>query len=143
MSRWLRCGKGIRALFEHKGTDRTDFHTFTALRALRIGHGSVLEGRDHPLEATTGEPDSSDAETLPAYPHTFPAEDTLVGVVVEEGTTVVHGESPFELLEPLALQLEAQMFGNRLELTQSVFCTMAAVHSMTGNEQLSRGSGQP
>ncbi len=90
-------------LLERQSADRTDFHTFAALCALRFDHGSVLEGGDHPFEATTGEAEGSDAETLPAYPHTFPAEDTLVGVICKEGTTVIHGESPFELLEPLAL----------------------------------------
>ncbi len=35
------------------------------------------------------------------------------------------------------------MLGNRLELTRSILCTMAAVHGMTGDEQLGRGPGQP
>ena len=86
-----------------------------------FGEEFVLESGDLSLKTPSGKTNGSYAQFLLAYPDAFAAEDTLVGIVGEEGTTVVHGESPFELLEPLAFQLEAQMFSNRLELAQSVF----------------------
>jgi hypothetical protein len=80
-----------------------------------------LEGGNHSFEAPSGKANGSDTQLLPTYPDTPAAENTLIGIVDKEGTVFIYREIPFKLSESLCLQFYAEMFGNFLKFTGSVF----------------------
>ncbi len=69
---------------EGQGADRTGFYAFAAMGACCFGNGLVFEGGNPALEATPGESDSADPQSLATHPHAFPAENTFIGIVDEE-----------------------------------------------------------
>jgi hypothetical protein len=81
----------------------------------------VLEGGDYSLKTPSSEANGSDAELLLAYPHTFAAKDAFVGIVGKERTAFIYREVSFEFSESFCLEFNAQMFGNSLEFTRTVF----------------------
>ncbi len=100
----------------------------------------VLKGGDHSLKAPPGEADGSDAEFLPAHPHTFAAEDTFVRIVGEEGTAFIDREASLELSESFGYELDADISGNLLEFAGSVLLAVTAVHRVTCQDKLCGGA---
>jgi hypothetical protein len=90
------------------------------LAADGFGKGFVLEGGDLSLKTPPGKTNGSDAQLLLAYPDAFAAEDTLVGIVGEEGTALVYGEISFEFFESFRLEFDTKMFSYFLEFAQTV-----------------------
>jgi len=112
---------GIASLFKCEGADGADPNTLSAFAAGCFANGFVLEGRDHSLKTASRKANGSDTELLLAYPHAFAAENTLVGIVSKERTAFIDGEVSFELSKSFCRQFYAEMFGNFLKFTGSVF----------------------
>ena len=119
-------------ILKQKGAHRTDLHTLTALNASRLGKGLFPEGGDDSFDPAPGEADGSDAQFFATDPDAPTAEDTLVGIVEESGTAFVDGEAPLQPSESPSSQLEAQVFGDLLELANTAFQTMGAVDRVIG-----------
>jgi hypothetical protein len=56
-----------------------------------------------------------------AYPNTFPAKDTLIGIEREDGEAVIDGKVPFELPKSVCLYFDTQVFSNLQEFTRTAF----------------------
>jgi len=108
-------------LFEDEGADGADLHAFSALIADCFGNWLILESRYHSLKTSSGKANGSDTQTLPTYPDTPAAKNTLIGIVNKEGTAFIYGEIPLKLPKSLCLQFYAEMFSNFLKFTGSVF----------------------
>jgi hypothetical protein len=58
---------------------------------------------------------------LLAYPNTFTAKNTLVGIEREDGKAVIDGKVSFELPESVCLTFDTQVFSNLQEFTGTAF----------------------
>jgi hypothetical protein len=126
-----------------QGADRADLDAFGAFAAGGFAKRFVLEGGDDSLKTPSGKANGSDAKFFLADPHTFTAKDTFVRIVGKERTAFVDGEVSFELSESFCDELDAEMFGNLLKFTGSVFLTVTAIHRMTCQDQFSGGACKP
>jgi hypothetical protein len=130
-------------VLECEGADGANLDAFGALTAGGFAKRSALEGGDDSLKTPSGKANGSDAKFLLADPHAFAAEDTFVRIVGEEGAAFIDREVSFELSESFCDELYAEMLGNPLEVTGSVFLTMAAIHGVACQDQLSGGACKP
>jgi hypothetical protein len=80
-----------------------------------------LEGGDHSFKTPSGEANGPNSQLLLAYPNAFAAENTFIGIIYKERTTLIYGEVSFEFPESLRLEFDSKMFGNFLKFTGSVF----------------------
>ena len=138
------CYPGLEVfVLKCEGADGADLNTFGAFAAGCFSKRFVLEGGNDSLKTPSGKANGSDAEFLLADPHTFTAEDTFVRIVGKEGTAFIDGEVSFELSESFCDELYAEMVGNFLEFTGSVFLTVTAIHRVTCQDQFSGGACKP
>jgi len=138
------CYPGLEVfVLKCEGADGADLDAFGALTTGCFAKRFVLEGGDDSLKTPSGKANGSDAEFVLAESHSFPAADTFVRIVGKEGTAFIDGEVSFELSESFCDELYAEMFGNFLEFTGSVFLTVTAIHRVTCQDQLSGGARKP
>jgi len=126
-----------------QGADGADLDAFGTFTAGGFAKWFVLEGGNHSLKTPLGEANGSDVKFLLAHPHTFTAENTFVGIVGKEGTAFIDGKVSFELSDSFCYELYAEMFGNLLQFTGSVFLTVTAIHRVTCQDELSGGACKP
>jgi hypothetical protein len=131
MMSWDR-GLRFSAIFKQEGSHRAHLHTLTALNASRLGKGLPSEGGDDSFKPAPGEANGTDAQFLATDPDALTAQDTLVGIVEESRTAFVYREIPLEPSESPGSQLDAQMFGDLLELANAAFQAMGTVDRVIG-----------
>jgi len=129
--------------FKGEGADRADLDAFGAFVAGCFAERFVLKGGDDSLKTPPGKANGPNAEFLLANPHTFAAEDTFVGIIGKKRAAFIDGKVSFELSESFCCELYAEMFGNLLEFTGSVFWAVTAIYRVTCQNQLSGGPCEP
>jgi hypothetical protein len=105
------------AIFQSKGADGANGDAFSALGADRIGHRFVQERGDHSLKASFRKTNGSDPQLLLAYPNTFAAENTFIGVIPQNRTAFIDWEVPLEFPETFRLHFYTEALRNLEEFT--------------------------
>lgn len=123
-----------------QGASGTGKNAFLTSEALGFGNRLVAKCGNYPAETAVGKTEGPYAQTLPTYRDAPATEHALIGVVNKFRTAGINRQIQQQFPESLRLELDPQVAGYCLKLTNAVAGAVGAVHRVAGHEQLEAGS---